>query len=271
MVEDNGMAGWDDYADKSGSQKGQQSGDGDGASLFLKLKPRTAPYRFRLASSPEKFRKHWQAFAAMKKYPISPAYEKKDKDLDVAWSKGNWFPTRKFASLVLDREDGRLKVLEGGSTVFDEFYNYSQLANINPAGPLGPDWIVQVKVTGKDKKGRDMIGYVCIADPSGAKPFTDEEKALIDGFTYNWRGLFKKSSPEEIKALWESLPADKRVCPDDRPKKGATSAAAPASVSAPAAPAVTSAAPASVREPPASDFATGEGGEEDENEKDPLF
>jgi len=72
-------------ASTGGGFKGK---DGDKISLFMKLEIRTEPYRVRLVSPVLNFRKHWDAFKSLKQYPISPAYKKEEKDLDVAWSTG---------------------------------------------------------------------------------------------------------------------------------------------------------------------------------------
>jgi hypothetical protein len=173
------------------------------------------PYRIRLACRPVNFRKHWDAFKPLGKYPISPALKSDEKDLDVAWSRGNWIPRVKHAALVLDREHGgKIRVLDGGSQIFSSFQAWSDLTKKNPAGPSAPDFLIMVK---KVKKGeRTQTEYKVIADPEGIKPFTAEELSLMGKTTMSrdWliNKIYKKSTPEEIKMLYEKLPDDRKIC-----------------------------------------------------------
>ena len=196
-------------------------GGASGGSVFVKMKKRSEPYRFRMVTSPVPFRKHWSAFNSLRQYPISPALESSEKDLDVAWSRGDFVPRRRFACLVLDREaDSALKVLEGGPQIFGVFGDYADLAKKNPAGPNGPDWIIKVK---DGENGQTK--YVVQADPSGPKPFTAEEMDRINksklSKKYIEEHYYAKATPEEIRDLWLALPEDRQYSSDEAKSKDA--------------------------------------------------
>jgi hypothetical protein len=198
---------WDGINQSSGTDGG--SGDSD-LSVFMKLEKRAEPYRVRLVCKPVNFRKHWDAFRSLKEYPISPAYKPEEKDLDVSWSKGNYCPRKKHAVLVFDRDNNsKIRVLEGGAQIFNAFHDFAQLTKKNPAGPSGPDWLISVGTN-----SRNQVEYTVMASPEGAKPFTDEEIASLSNSNVNREWLtdkiYVRSTPEEIAALWEQLPEDRK-------------------------------------------------------------
>ena len=211
----------------SGGAGGKSGRRGDGPSLFMKLELREKPYKVRLLCEPVMRRKHWDAFRPLKQYPLSPAEKVDQKDLDVAWSQGYWVPRRRFWAVVFDRENNSMiRVLESGPQVFDpigSFYNMTKKNSttgkgINPAGNKGPDWLIEVKL---DESGKTQ--YVVMPDPSGPKPFTEDENKRMKATEVdrNWllTKLCVKSTPEQIKELYAQLPEDKKKAPK-RPKKG---------------------------------------------------
>jgi hypothetical protein len=221
----------DEWSQFTGSGS-QPTKDDKQTGLFMRLERRDKPYVVRLVSSPEPFRQHWQAFKPLQARPvISPVFEIADKDKDAAWNLGGWVPTKKYAILVIDREDGRLKIMQGGEQIFGEIKKYidtqkKRERDPNPIGPNAPDWVITVGV----KDGQTH--YDCSPDMGGPKPLTPEETKLVSGFNADWRGFFKKTSPEELLAMWEKLPEDKRLNPD--PKRKGTLTADAVGVSAPA-------------------------------------
>lgn len=203
-IEDDAGGVWED---PSTSNNG-----GGGAGTWMKLKEREEPFRVRLVSSPEVFRKHWAAFKPLnlKKQPISPALDVNDKDEDIAWAQGGWVPGKRYASLVIDRETGTIRILEAGAQVFKEFGNFKKVQKINPCGPNGPDWLISV---GRDSQGKRE--YSCVIDVKhGMSPFTPEELKMIDGCKIDLKKLYKRATSEEVRALWHQLPEDKRVNPN---------------------------------------------------------
>lgn len=200
-----------------------------GPSQWLKLKERPEPYRVRLVSSPEPFRKHWAAFKSLKKYPVSPVTDPtvENKDQDIAWNEGGWVPGKRYASIVINRETGKLEILDAGPAVFKEFGKYKKTNQSNPAGRNGPDWLI---VVGHNAQGQTE--YTVNVDlKKGIVPFTPEEEKMIANCTIDLKKIYKKASSEEIRALWFQLPEASRINPkknEKYQKSGSASAPAPA-------------------------------------------
>ena len=228
QIEDDQGGLWDEPIKDS-------EGRGNGPSIWMKLEEREEPYHIRLVTSPDPFYKHFMVFKLLGKYPVSPAVQEAQADLDVAWKEGGWKPSKRYASLVIDRADGVLKVLEAGSQVFSEFGKYKKVTKTNPAGKTtGPDWIISV---GRSKNNQKE--YTCMMDVSkGATPLTPEEISMIEASNLDLSKLIKKVSPEEIRALWYQLPEERRYNPQAKTVTAQTAApaAAPAAAAAPVAP-----------------------------------
>jgi len=206
--------GWVDINVDASTGGGFTGKNGEKISLFMRLEIRAEPYRVRLVSPVLNFRKHWDAFKVLKQYPISPAYKKEEKDLDVAWSQGRWCPRKRHVTIAIDREHPKmLRILEAGPQVFQAFGNFGTMTKKNPAGPSGPDWLI------KAEKVEGQTRYSVMPDPSGPKPFTAEEIELIHNskVSLKWveEKFYSKASPEYIKELWEQLPEDKKYSKKD--------------------------------------------------------
>jgi hypothetical protein len=202
---------------------------GENVSLFMKLLPREEPYRFRLAYTPIAFRKHGWAFKSLHQWPISPASDSSQKDLDIAWKDGYYVPGEKWADFVFDRENGRLRIIEEGRDIFGPIYNHGMVTKCNPASPTkGWDWIAivsEVEEAGPDGKKRKVRKYIVTIDTSkGATPLTDEEIKTLENPKFQRSELetrfFPKSSPEHIKELWLALPEALRKNPRRDAKGG---------------------------------------------------
>ena len=211
---------WDSMAPKP---KGGNNRPQNEVSLFMKLLPREEPYHVRLACRPISFRKHGWAFRTLKQWPISPATDPGEKDLDIAWKEGYYIPGEKFATFVFDRDSGnRLRIIEEGLGVFQPFYNHAKASKVNPASATkGWDWLIivsEVEDIGPDGKKRKTRQYGVTLDTSkGATPFTDEEVKTLENPKFQRSELetryFPKSSPEHIKELWLALPEELRKNP----------------------------------------------------------
>lgn len=224
MSDENDLSIWDDASNDVENEKNNSSRYDDGKSLFLRLE-KGKSYTIRLIKQPECFRLHWLAFKSIQRGPVtSPAFKETDKDMDVAWSKGGWIPTKRYAAPVINRELNKIQLLEGGVDIFTPIIGlYSQTKKkaaegkgvvINPAGEPAPDWIITVS-SKLMKNGKERMSFVCQADvTSGMNYFTEEDKELISKFTYDWRKHYEKKTPEEIEELWDSLPDDKKYHPN---------------------------------------------------------
>ena len=206
--------GWDKVSPPQKGGGGRRTDDG--LSLFMRLTPNPEPYRIRLGCTPIRFRRHSWAFRALKQWPISPATDPSEKDLDIAWNEGKFMPKTKYAAVVFDRNNNnRLRVLEESPDVFGPIGNHAHLTKMNAASPTkGSDWIV--RVTEEVVSGKKTRKYeVAVDTTKGPTPFTDDEIKALSNPKLSREELesryFKKSTPEEIKDLYEQLPEGSRV------------------------------------------------------------
>lgn len=189
----------------------------DGVSLFMKLEPREEPYHFRLACTPVMFRKHKWAFRSLRQWPISPATDKTQKDLDIAWKEGDFMPVERYAALVFDRDnENRLRILEEGREVYGPIYNQGKVSKINPASPdKGWDWVAIVSEEKRFTNGKEYKGRKYSVSPdlskNGPTKLTSEELEMLKNPKFQREELsvryFAPSTPEELKDLWDQLPA----------------------------------------------------------------
>ena len=185
-------------------------------SLFMRMEPNPEPYRIRVACTPFRFRRHRWVFRGLKQWPISPATDDIEKDLDIAWNEGKFMPVTRFAALVFDRNrNNRLRILEESIDVFGPISNHAHLTKVNAASPTkGSDWIV--RVTEEIVNGKKQRKYeVAVDTTKGPTPFTDAEIKLLDSPSMKREEIeakyFKKSTPEHIKDLWDQLDPSARI------------------------------------------------------------
>ena len=117
--------------------------------------------------------------------------------------KFNIEPSTRYAVNVIDRADGKLKILELAPSVLKPVIAWWKRRQHEPGGESGCDF--DITVTGQKKNTR----YEVL--PLDITPFTDAEKELIgdltdrDGVkayakTYDLRKLYKSTPQEEIEA-----------------------------------------------------------------------
>lgn len=159
-------------------------------------------YTVRLVGKPVEFLRHSEPFG--KKRIITHA---EYKDLDPAWKAG-FRPRTTNAIHIIDRADGRLKVLEKGRTVFDQIRAYK---NANPevevCGKESPDFVINVTWPPGDKF---QTKYKVTAKAK-MNTLTPEEIALIKEKRVDLQSMYKATKLEDIVKAWEEVPAEKRV------------------------------------------------------------
>jgi len=85
-------------------------------------------------------------------------------------------PTFRNAMFVIERSDsGKVKILEGGKTIYDQFASWSTEMNVKPGSGQGGDW--KIKVEGEGVGGSNPRTYTTTY--LGPVPFSDEEKKII--------------------------------------------------------------------------------------------
>jgi len=98
----------------------------------------------------------------------------------------------KFAINCVDRSDSKIKVLEGGRKIFDEFFEWSRTQNINASdSSSGVDWRIEVTGQGLDRVYKVVHG-------SKPKPLTEEEISLAKKIEYKLKNVYKAMPIDEI-------------------------------------------------------------------------
>ena len=81
-------------------------------------------------------------------------------------------PSLRFAINVIDREDQQIKILEGGSTIFEHFSNWSNgHGGAHPGGEDGWDWTITAMGEGLNRK--------YITTPIHPAPLSEDERHRI--------------------------------------------------------------------------------------------
>lgn len=220
---------WDkDFADDPNNGDGNNNNNNNNnfpKTEYMKM-DKAGTYKIRLVGPYVKFRKHFKPYRA--------TVQDSEKDIDPAWVAGFW-PQERFAINVIDRADGKLKILEKPKSLFKLFHAYKIATNNDPTGKEGPDWSVTVKIP-KDKNGApDKLKTEYTATHLDKTPFTKEEMKLIykhdesgnpikgeDGKRVSglWplKKIYKSTSAEAMKKMWDELPADKKIPPKPKAK-----------------------------------------------------
>jgi hypothetical protein len=94
---------------------------------------------------------------------------------------------------VIDRQDGKLKILEGPFSIFKALRSYYENTHRNPGKANGADFIVKVKGLGEKKR------YDCSF--AGDNTLTQEEAKLINAHgTFKLDKIFKVTPADKIEA-----------------------------------------------------------------------
>jgi hypothetical protein len=192
-----------------GSVSTAQGGGGD-KSDYLKLES-GGKYRIRPIFDPVQFFKYFhkkdgRLRTAICSDPATCPVRDRHSDLQK--------PSMRFAAYVIDRADGKLKILEAPQSVFRPIGSSFEATGKNPGSSKdGSDW--QVTVTGKGLSTKYDVAF------AGSTPLSADEKSMIkeslDGDMKKLQKLYKTDTPEEIE---EKLFGD--------PKKKEAEAEAPA-------------------------------------------
>lgn len=166
--------------------------------------PKAGTYRVRLCGKFVKFYRWWSPFTGRLITHLSY------KDKDPAWNAGFW-PRKTFAIHVIDRADGKLKILEKGNQIFNIFAKYQQVNGINPAGKDGPDFEIEVVWPGGNKR-QATYTVTALAKPA---PWTKEEVEMIKSKFADFNKIYKASPLEDIIAAWNALPDEAKI-PEER-------------------------------------------------------
>lgn len=167
------LSDWDSIDPGSGSgKKNFVKGEND---KYLKLAgtPQGATYRFRPVGKPCTFYSYYVSDANDPKKFNRALTE--DPQNCVIRSKYNTEPKTRYAVNVIDRADGKLKIMEAPPTVFDQIKSWAKASGKNPGTKDGADFMVSVTVPSSGDRKRTEYKTTCI----GPVPFTEDEMAML--------------------------------------------------------------------------------------------
>jgi hypothetical protein len=157
--------------------------------MFLKLEP-NKKYRLRLVSKAVQYFQHWDPIPCR-----SPGVDKETgKPIDPLLAQG-FKPKERYSIWVINREDNQLKIIDFPPTLGEQFSNWKALYNAEPGGKEGPDWVIEGKCPGGDKKRTKWT-----ASYLDRTPFTEQELEAISkgNLREKLAEARKDHSPEEI-------------------------------------------------------------------------
>jgi len=213
---------WDEdfKVDENGKRAGASSSNGtQGKAQYVKW-DKTGDYTIRLVGPHIKCRKHFKPYIAI--------VQDDEKGIDPAWQAG-FFPQQRFAINVIDRADGKLKILEKPWSVFEHFANYKSIFKKDPAAIKGvagadydgPNFLVKVTIPmGPDGKPNLLKTEYAVVHLEAA-PLTAEERQMIKTQKL-WpiKEIYKSTSAEKMKEMWDALPEEKKIAPKRKDKQG---------------------------------------------------
>ena len=187
-----GLIEWNDV--ETGSRAGGKGGAGGGNDKFLKLEPGKT-YQVRPVGNPCTFHAYWVA---------SPENPKRfnraitdDPQNCIIRQKYNQEAKTRYAVNVIDRADGKLKVMEAPSSVFDAIKAWAKAVGQDPGARAGADFQISVVVPpGGDRKRTEYK-----TTPMLQTPFTDAERAMLkEKGLYDLEEIYKATPQSEIEA-----------------------------------------------------------------------
>ena len=140
-------------------------------------------YNVRFVGDPVKFDKYF----INNKSAISDGGEK-----CIIRQKFNIEPSTRYAVNVIDRADGKLKVLEIAPSVLKPVIAWWKARKHEPGGDNGCDF--NIDITGQKKNTRYTVTALDIT------PFTEDEKAMIEREARDLKKLYKPVPQNEIEA-----------------------------------------------------------------------
>lgn len=178
--------------------------------------PKPGTYQVRLVGPFVEFHRHNKPFDGERVITNI-----KYKEQDPAWQAG-FYPRQTFAIHIIDRADGKLKILEKGNSVFRAFSTYKKVNDINPAGKEAPDFSINVEWP----DGNKFQAKYTVTALAKIKGLSDEEVALWQSGKAPLNEIYKSTPLAKIQELWDALPEEKKTPPKKEDPK-APAAAAP--------------------------------------------
>lgn len=188
-----------DFAKKEGETTGKKQYNDKKIEWMKFDKP--GKYKVRLVGKYVKYLKHYKPFGKGVRIISHPDYKKQDP----AWLAG-FYPGDTFAIHIIDRADGKLKILDKGKKLFECFFDYGTANNVDPAGKDAPNFDIKVEWPNGNK---NRAKYSAV--PAGpACPLTEEEKVMVKANHVNLGQIYRATALDKIKEAWEAVPEQYR-------------------------------------------------------------
>jgi len=196
---------WDaDFKDDENKSKGNGGQDNRPKTEYMDM-TKPGDYKLRLVGPHVKCRKHFKPYRA--------TVQDNEKSQDPAWVAG-FMPGKRFAINVIDRADGKLKILEKGASVFKHFANYKSVFGEDPAGKNGPDFLIKVTVPKLPNGEPNKLKTEYTVTHLKEAPFTaDEVKMIKEKGLWPLLEIYKSTPADKMKEMWDALPDDKKIAP----------------------------------------------------------
>jgi len=182
----------------------KQSGNGERKRIEWMKFTKPGDYTIRLVGKYVKFLRHWDPFDD--KVVTHPDY----KDADPAWKAG-FYPRKTFAVHVIDRADGKLKILEKGASIFKYFSRFRTINDVDPGGKDAPNFTITVEWPQGNK---NAAKYTVMAAQKPA-PLTEQEKEMVRDGKAPLTKIYAATPLEKIIEMWAAIP-DKNKVPKKR-------------------------------------------------------
>ena len=209
---------WDDIEPSKKGKAGGQGKFGKDDGKFMRLGANQS-YQVRPVLKPVRF---WKLYNEKDGKLRSAIIDDPDKS-SVCATHPKLSRQKRYAVLVIDRTDGKLKILEGPNSMFNNFKAFKKATSEDPGGPNGGDWKIDVN-SPSGKKDRETTYDVEFLNKVA---LTESEKQFIREHLkedFNLEEIFKCQTDEE---------AEKRLFGDWTPRNaGGSAPAAPVAANA---------------------------------------
>lgn len=152
--------------------------------------------------------------------PYRATLRDEDRGSDPAWKAG-FFPQKRYAINVIDRADGKLKILEKGATVFKQFANYKTTFGKNPADvKTGVDFQITVTVPKLPDGQPNKLKTEYLVTHLRETPLTEGEITMIRAQKlWPLTEIYKPTSIEKRTEMWNALSDAAKIAPKKEGKE----------------------------------------------------
>lgn len=198
---------WDDFSAEENNNSTNQTERSKTEYLTIDTsKPGTFKFTIRPVGPHIKCRKSFK--------PYKATLSDSDRNTDPAWKAG-FYPQKRYAINVIDRADGKLKIMEKGASVFKQLANYKAVFGKNPSDAKeGADFLITVTVpklpNGQPNKLKTEYAVTHLKET----PLNEKEIEMIKAQKlWPLTEIYKSTPLEKRIEMWNSLPDAAKIAP----------------------------------------------------------